>query len=523
MEVTEGHGETGQSSSEKVPIGELVRLCAIDNGLFGRTFFPRAIRNRSPPFHREIDRVLDDPAARLVHLRCFRGSAKTTKLRVFTAKRIAYGISRTILYIGASEAHATRSIQWIRGQIEAKRGSDGTMQPTFFAGTFGLTPGRKWTDTELEVICNLGSHRHTAWILGCGITGNVRGINFDDYRPDLIILDDIVTDENAATKEQRDKIIDLVYGALVNSLVPQTEEPNAKLALLQTPINPEDVSNVAGKDTRFTTRTFGCWTESTADLPVEGQRSSWEERYPTEDLRKEKIAAAQMNRLSTWVREMECRLVSAEACAFRAEWAQVYEGDAPPGLAVLAIDPVPPPSDLQLAKGLRGKDYEAQVVWCRNASGYYMLDCIYNRGHEPSWSVATAFSLALRWRVARIVVESIAYQRVLKWLLEQEMKRRGVYWMIDDRKGDQRPKFVRITSTLTGPASKGMLWVRKEHTEFISQFSQYGGPLDHDDVLDASASAVASLTNPHIELGEGEYAEDWDIGVPKIVKMKRCP
>lgn len=506
-----------------VPIGELVKLCAVDAALFARTFFPKAARQRAPAFHREIDRVLDDPLARLVHLRCFRGSAKTTKLRIFTAKRIAYGVSKTILYVGASEAHATRSIQWLRTQLEPRRGADGSSTPTFFAGTFGLSPGRKWTDTELEINCRIGNHTHNAWVLGVGITGNVRGINFDDYRPDLIVLDDIVTDENAATKEQRDKVTDLVYGALINSLVPQTEEPNAKLALLQTPINPEDISAIAIKDPRWTSRTFGCWTEETADLPLDAQRSAWEERYPTPALRGEKIAASRVNRLSTWVKEWECRLVSPEVCQFRGEWLRHYEGEAPAGLSVLSIDPVPPPSDIELAKGLRGKDYEAQVVWRRNAGGYYLLDCVYNRGHDPSWSVATAFSLALRWGVARIVVESVAYQRVLKWLLEKEMSRRGVFWMIDDRKGDKRPKFARITSALAGPASKGLLWVKAEHTEFISQFEQYGGPLDHDDVLDASASAISSLTSPYVELGEGEWAEDWTSEMPRMKAIRGCP
>jgi phage terminase large subunit-like protein len=532
MKVAEGDGTPVVPDSAlyeppkiNVSLAELVKLCAVDSELFGHTFFPRAARQRAPAFHREIDAILDDPRSRLVHLRCFRGSAKTTKLRIFTAKRIAYGISRTILYVGASEGHAIRSIQWLRTQLEPRRGADGSPQPTFFAGTFGLRPGRKWTDTEIEVICEVpGLPAQTAWVLGVGITGNIRGINFDDYRPDLIVLDDIVTDESAATKEQREKIIDLVYGSLINSLTPATEEPNAKLALLQTPINPEDVSAVAGSDPQFTTRTFGCWTPETADLPVSEQRSAWEERYPTKALRDEKLAAIRINKLSTFVREKECRLTSPEVAEFRSEWLKFHDGNVPPGITVLAIDPVPPPSPRELAMGLKGKDYEAQVVWRRCRSGYYMLDCAVNRGHDPSWSIATAFSLGLRWGIARLVVESIAYQRVLKWLLEQEMKRRGVYWMVSDRTGDKRDKFSRITTTFAGPASHGQIWVRPEHSEFVSQFTQYGGPLDHDDVIDASASAVSDLTNPYVEMGQGEWAEEWDdANIPRVRRRMGCP
>src|SRR6266404_2360695 len=211
--------------SSTIEVGELVRLCAVDNDLFGRTFFPKAIRQKAPPFHREMDDLLNDPSSRLINMRCFRGSAKTTKLRVFLAKRIAYGISRSILYIGASEGHAARSIQWIRSAIEPLRTQDAKPIPSFFAGTFGLSPGKKWTDTEIEIVRRLDPH--PVWCLGVGITGSIRGINFDDFRPDLIVLDDIVTDENAATFEQREKITDLVLGAVSGSLISEVEEPNA--------------------------------------------------------------------------------------------------------------------------------------------------------------------------------------------------------------------------------------------------------------------------------------------------------
>ena len=37
------------------------------------------------------------------------------------------------------------------------------------------------------------------------------------------------------------------FGALANSLTPTSEEPNAKLAMLQTPLHAEDVSSLAAR------------------------------------------------------------------------------------------------------------------------------------------------------------------------------------------------------------------------------------------------------------------------------------
>lgn len=515
----------GDPDFQHVPIGELVRLAAVDNDLFARTFFASTVRQRSPLFHFEMDERLDNPNMRKVHLRCFRGSAKTTKLRLFAAKRIAYGISKTILYIGASESKASQSVMWLRGKIEAKMESDGVKRRPLFSQTFDLSL-EKSTETELKI--RHGVTGDVCWVLGVGITGDsIRGINFDDYRPDLIILDDVVTDENAASAEQREKISDLVLGAILNSLAPASEAPNAKIALLQTPLHSDDVSSRAKRSPDWNTATFGCWTRATANFPTEMQESVWPERLPTHDLRKQKQEAVAIQKLSVWLREMECKLTSPEICPFKPEWLRYREGPAPMrGISVLAIDPVPPPSDQALARNLKRNDFEAQVVIRRFGGNYHIVECVTNKGHEPSWSVTTALSLAHKHRVARIVVESINYQRTLKWLLEQEMKRRGVYYMLVDvsTKALQKSKYNRIVSAVQPVASQGLIYVDKGLTDVIDQFVNFKLGIDHDDIWDAISTGLLELINPHVEMGEDEYAEVWDAAdIPRIEFQRGCP
>ena len=113
-------------------------------------------------------------------------------------------------------------------------------------------------------------------MLCVGITGSIRGINFDDFRPDLIVIDDVIDEENSATVEQRIKIEDLILGALKDSLAPATECPDAKLVMLQTPLNREDASCKALKDDEWVSAVFGCWTPETAGLALNQQESSWE-------------------------------------------------------------------------------------------------------------------------------------------------------------------------------------------------------------------------------------------------------
>src|SRR5690606_1146700 len=98
-------------------------------------------------------------------------------------------------------------------------------------------------------------------IIGLGVTGSVRGVNIDDHRPDLIVLDDIMNDENVESKRGHEKLTDRVLGAVKESLAPENDQPLAKLVMLNTPQDFNDITQQALKDPQFKSAVFGCWTE----------------------------------------------------------------------------------------------------------------------------------------------------------------------------------------------------------------------------------------------------------------------
>lgn len=505
------------ASTPQIPLAELVKLCAIDTELYGQVFFPQTFRQKSPSFARAMWKPMEDPNTRLVNLIAFRGSSKTSRARVFASKRIAYGISRTILYVGVSEGKAIESVNWIRNRVDRNHK---------WRETFGLARGQKWEETQIEI-----EHKtfgHTVRVLASGVTGSLRGLNIDDYRPDLIIIDDPQNDETASTQTQREKLEDLILGAVRNSLAPVSDEPNAKMLMLITPQHSEDISQKALASSSWTSQVFPCWTEETMDSPVHEQMSSWEERFPSPELRKEKLDATNDNKLSIFTREKECRLISRETAQFRAQWLNIRPeaNSGPRGYpAILAIDPVPPPSEAQKSKGLQKKDYETHYVWCRKGDEYHLCDYDRSRGHDPSWTVATAFRLARLWRVMRIVIDAVAYQRALKWILEQEMRKRGEYYTVIPI-ADGMQKFSRITGTVGTLASNGMLWIGPEHTIFNTQYQSYGPTYTGlDDDLDASALALQELYNPNILLdarGDVTYIES-RAQVEELPDIRVCP
>lgn len=488
---------------------ELVKLCAVDNVLFAHTFFPKTARMASPPFHQTVWKMLGDPSSRLVSLLVFRGGAKTSILRMFTAKRIAYGVSHTILYIGKSEGHAARSIKWLRRQVQYNR---------FYAETFQLRPGNKWQDIEAEVWH--GTDEYPIWIMGSGITGSVRGINEDDYRPDLIVVDDVIDEENSATPEQREKTENLILGALKESLAPASEAPHAKLVMLQTPLNREDASAKAQDDPEWSSARFGCWTADSEDLPLIQRESIWPVRWSSATLREEKEMAIARNKLSLFSREKECKIISPETSAFRPDWLKFYDLSPERLQIAIAIDPVPPPSEIQIAKGMKGKDFEAFGVVGSYKGQFYLLEYSFNRGHDPTWTIAEFFRLCIKWRPKIICVEVVAYQRTLAWLLRQAMQQARRYYVIKELPADKRSKYDRIVDALSGPAFNGALHVRKEHVEFIQQFSEYPD-VNHDDILEVIAIAVKELATSYDEDFADIEEEEEDI--PRLQYIRGAP
>ena len=473
-----------KNDKSEISLEELVELAAEDSELYCRTFFPNTVRQPFAHFHHDAWEKLDSEA-RLVNLLIFRGGGKTSHCRLYTSKSIAYNLSNTILYTGKSEGHAVRSTSWLKKQVEHN---------TLWRDTFKLQIGSKWQDTELEII--VGEEEKPIWIMAAGITGSIRGVNRDDYRPDLIVLDDVLDDENAHTAEQRKKITNLVYGALMESLAPKSEAPHAKMIGLNTPQNKEDFAVQALKDPAWISAVYGCFTKETMNLPLEYQESSWPERFPTEELREEKRSAAHRNMLSTFLREKECKLVSSETASFRLPWLNKYSVPPENFVAIYAIDPVPPPSEAAISKGLHRNDFEAHVVWGAAGDKRFLLDYRLMRGHEPTWTIKTFFELQRKWRPIKCLVESVAYQRTLLWLLRKAMDQQRQWYTITEWQ-DRRKKYNRIVTAHNGPASNGQLYIKHDHIEFLEQFGQYPD-VNHDDLLDASSMALMELEGLYV-------------------------
>lgn len=496
-----------------LPRGDAIDLCSSDPLFYCHYFFGKAYRQEDPPFARKVWSVLDNPENRYVNIQLPRGWFKTTVLRTLMSKRIAFGQARTILYVGKSDEHGTRSVSWIRKQV---------LFNDKWRNTFGLGKGAKFAEGTLEI--SHGVEGEPVYVTAAGITGSIRGINFDDYRPALIILDDIIDRESVHTPAARKKITELVHGDIKESLEVATDNPFAQMVYIGTPLDSEDPGEMAKLDPEWVTFSQSCWTNETKDLGIEDQVSAWPARFPTETLRKKKLAAIQTNKLYIFLAEMECRITSPETSSFDVSWLKYY--DILPPLEevterILWIDPVPPPSEKQIAQGLAKKDYEAFAVVGRWKEKFIVLEIRSNKGHQPDWTIKTFFELCQAWRPREVWVEAVAYQRTLKWILEQAMMARRKFYAIfaDD---DRRSKHDKIVDGLNGPASQGRLYIQPEMTTFKGQFTAHP-QCTNDDELEAVARAVERLNHGIVLEGEAEALDEEDDQYEALGDWRICP
>lgn len=482
----------------QVSLAEAVQLSAQDSVFYSKFFFPRTVRQEVPEFHKVMWGALEAPGQRYVGVKIFRDGAKTSLTRLYTSKRIAYGISHTIMMVSKAEAHAVRSVRWLKRQVQYN---------TLWAEAFQLRQGGKWSEGEIEIIH--GVEEYPIYVVAVGMTGQIRGINLDDFRPDLIVGDDVDDEESAGTPEQRKKSSSLFFGALSQSLAAPTEASDPRLILLATPQHKEDIICTCEKDPRWNVITFSCFTK-------EGQ-SAWPAKFPLAFLQSEKESFIARNQLDVWMREKECTLISNELASFRPEWLQ-WITELPAGIRwMVAMDPASSddPNAAEFAIVLVG--FYGKKVFIEKEFA--------DRGVMPDRACAVLFEWMAKYPIQGIIVETVQYQKIMAWYLEREMQTKRMYrpvYKIDDK----RNKDDRMLQAVLSCAPFLDLYVNRRCTKFIEQYTEFRpGVKMLKDVLDAATMAI--LMGAKGQLYEGDFDEvpenDDESMIPQLEFDAECP
>ncbi|MCC5911332.1 MAG: phage terminase large subunit [Clostridiaceae bacterium] len=199
-------------------VGLRKKLGAIDLEYFGRAYLSHYFIRKSPDFHRELndiwshgvlkgvnpyEEVAANEIAKLEGCRraiaAPRGHAKST---TFTFKNaihaIVYKYKHYVIILSDSSEQAEGFLQDIKAEFE---------ENPFILEDFGDLKGNKWTDSTFTTVDNIK-------VDAIGSGKKIRGRRHRNWRPDLIILDDVENDENVNTPEQRKKLSNWYFKAV---------------------------------------------------------------------------------------------------------------------------------------------------------------------------------------------------------------------------------------------------------------------------------------------------------------------
>ena len=198
------------------PQGLRRKLGAFDLGYFGRAYLPHYFVRPSPPFHEELDRIFREGVMKGMNpstdakqisrangcrraVEAPRGHAKSTN---FTFKdsihSAVYAYKHYEIILSDSSEQAEGFLSDIKTELE---------ENAALREDFGELEGRVW---KASVI--LLSNGVKIEALGAG--KKIRGRRHKQWRPDLILCDDLENDENVNTPEQRKKLRDWFYKAV---------------------------------------------------------------------------------------------------------------------------------------------------------------------------------------------------------------------------------------------------------------------------------------------------------------------
>lgn len=181
--------------------------------VFCKTFFPERFEREFTHLHRRIMAPLDDKSIQKVAMDAFRGCGKTSLVALgLAAQGILFRQYRFIVYVTETETVAIEQTENLRRELmtnEFIRKVFGSINTKTVDG-IGERFGKKGWVAQLPD--DSGNRNFKTFVLPRGSGQQVRGLLFENSRPDLIIFDDLEDKATITNPEVRRKRKNWLYG-----------------------------------------------------------------------------------------------------------------------------------------------------------------------------------------------------------------------------------------------------------------------------------------------------------------------
>lgn len=264
------------------------------NPLLAHSFlFEHRRRDPSPPFHADMITLWRSSERKVLFL-VFRGGAKSTLAEEAIATEAATGAFHNCLIVGANLDRACDRLRAVRHELETNERLEDLLGPF---------PGPTWTDSKLIL-----SNGVMVQALGQG--QDLRGVKHLDWRPDLVVIDDVERREDALTPAARKKMRQWFFGELVPAV-----DPTARFRANGTPLDDDALIVALAK--------LEDWKVFECPIRYKGEAGewvpAWSERFPLEYIDSLERELAAIGELDIFEREYMVRARPGHVATFRHE------------------------------------------------------------------------------------------------------------------------------------------------------------------------------------------------------------
>lgn len=458
-----------------------------ENIPFFSLIFNNYITKQIPELHRELYKLYQEGGFKAG---CApRGFAKSTITNlVYLAWRVLTGRSHFIILVSDTYTQSTMQVDSLKSEIETNM---------ILKWLYPQAQGLIWSNERLQIRgFNLEKDKLTdAMIIPKGAGMKIRGLRYKNWRPDLIIIDDLENDELVESADRRQKLKRWLLRAVIPALA-----KGGEIIMIGTILHFDSLlSNIVNKKSEFTswkTRFFQAITDG---------KSIWPEQLSLQeltDMRDNPESEHYIGAL-TFSQEMQNvplddgqRIINTEWLNQRyklVEMELAYKRENPTSQIswvesffskiITAVDPAISTKETA--------DWWAMItIGVAKETGHlWILDYDRIRESDPMKQVLRIFENYKTWKPDEIKIEAVAYQAGLYALTRNEGAKQGIYLPVQTFKPD-RDKIRRATIQ-SALFSGGLVHLREDHplfTAFYSEVVEF--PLGtHDDMFDAFLSA----------------------------------
>lgn len=332
-----------------------------------------------------------------------RGFAKTTLIKLYVVYCLIFTRHTFIVNVGNIEKNSSNLLKDVSDIL------DSDMVRLYFG------------DYDADMVVNQSDFKYFKFygqkciLRSKGALTSMRGINVDNRRPNIIIMDDVQDEENAKSDIESAKLYDWIFNTLL-----RTRSPDGSINIYVGNTYPHKGTIITklAEDPEWISLILGAILEDGSSL--------WEELHPIQLLLSDYNAAVRAGNEAGWLAEFMNVMDTARNDRFdKVAMQNNYDSLDPFTLSMINV-PYNPTVDgkfivIDPASTKKNADEHAVVLVYIVGSKIIVRDVVHKR-LTPKEAIRIAVSLAIREGAWTVFIEDVAYQDTLIYWFNEELK-----------------------------------------------------------------------------------------------------